>query len=315
MLTVDNTILAATAACSTKAAMRYVLGLVPIEQETDSGPMIAGQAAHAALDGFLRTGDADKALEEFDAVYVPYLAAREAAGNPIPDNDRLAPANVKACLEEWMQTHQTLPYTVDPQRVEVGFSVPLALEVTFVGRMDGLVQTQGAWYVLEHKTTGRMDTRWRARFRSSAQITGYVWAATVQEKLPVVGCYVNGIEFAKLPSDDKRKCRTHGVAYAECGMHHARSDLVVELRSPAQLEQWQQTAVQMAQRFLRLREVVKGPEDVRTLPMEGTLTGECVWCPFQTWCMLGRPAEAAKVMFREERWEPYKHAFQEEVEG
>lgn len=300
---VDNSILTSVATCPTQAAVRYVLGLTVPE---DRAFLHAGHAAHAVLAAHLSGKGADEALEVQEIL--DYLVWSTGA---LPEDDRLYHTNVTKVLRRWVDTHPLggLPFQVpDPNLVEVGFAVPLADDIIFVGRMDALAQDgSGAWWVVEHKTTGRMDWTWRRRYQTSGQITGYTWAAQQHLSQPVAGCFVNGIEFAKLPTD-VRKCRTHGVPYAECGPTHAKFDMLIEHRAPHQLEAWRQDAIRLARRFQSLKQQVQSLDDIANVPMFGQLTGACTMCQFADWCRVGRPVSTGSSMFEYDMWEPYKHA-------
>lgn len=298
---VDNSILTAMAACPTQAALRYALGLT---MDEDRAPLQAGHAAHLVLAAHLQ----GKPLTETLHALAEYT---EWARDHVEANDRLAAHNVEAILGRWVTTHPVaaLPFAVDPALVEVGFAVPLDTNIVFVGRMDALVRDEnGAWYVLEHKTTGRLDERWRKRYKSSAQITGYVWAAQQYLHEPVAGCFVNGIEFGRLPTDTK-KCRTHGVPYAECSVLHARFDLLIEHRAPHQLAAWADAARRLARRYADLCLRVGDLKDIATVPMLGQFTGACIECQFADFCSVGRPLQAGEAMLRHEPWSPFEHAF------
>lgn len=303
VIIVDNSILTSVATCPTAAALRYGLGLTVAE---DSGPLKAGHMAHAILAAHLSGKAIDDCLA--DPEVADYVAWATGA---ITDGDRLAGDNVLKVMRRWIETHPVagLPFRPVPELVEVGFGVPLADDVLFVGRMDALAQdASGAWYVIEHKTTGRLDEMWRKRYRTSGQITGYVWAAQQHLRAPVAGCFVNGIEFGRLPTDVK-KCRTHGVPYAECGTLHARFDMLIEHRAPHQLEAWREDAVRLARRFASLRAQVADLADVRAIPTYGQLTGACINCQFADFCAVGRPVEVGRAMLRYEPWSPFAHAF------
>ena len=301
---VDNSTLTAMATCPTQAALRYVLGLTVAE---DKAPLRAGHMAHAVLAGHLSGQPVE------DIVLAPEVGEYvQWAKEALPEDDRLNGTNVLKILSRWIETHPLsgLPFRVDPRLVEVGFAVPLAHDVLFVGRMDALVQdASGAWYVLEHKTTGRLDETWRRRYKTSAQITGYVWAAQQHLRQPVAGCFVNGVEFGRLPTD-VRKCRTHSVPYAECGTLHARFDMLIEHRAPHQLAAWQRDAIRLARRFQSLKLQVSELEHVNDQPQYGQVTGACSLCQFADYCAVGRPVATGKAILTYDPWSPFEHAFQ-----
>lgn len=301
---VDNSTLTAVASCDTMAALRYVLGLTVDE---DRGPLRAGHLAHSILADYLRGKSIPDIVQTADVL--EYL---EWATEAIPDKDRLSTPNVLRIMSRWMETHPVagLPFQIDAGLIEVGFSAPLTEDILFVGRMDGLVRdANGVWYILEHKTTGRLDETWRRRYKTSAQITGYVWGAQQYLNQPVAGCFVNGIEFSKLPTDTK-KCRTHGVPYTECGSQHAKFEMLIEHRAPHQLESWKRDAIKLARKFKALKAMVSDLSDLekQSIAQTGQLTGACMYCQFADFCAVGRPVAIGQSLMRYEPWSPFDHA-------
>lgn len=65
---VDNSVLKATAGCSTQALMRYGLGYTGPEQ---SAPLLAGLSVHAALEAWNRGATVEASLAAFDTAYLP----------------------------------------------------------------------------------------------------------------------------------------------------------------------------------------------------------------------------------------------------
>jgi len=296
---VDNSILTAVAACPTQATVRYVLGLTI---QDDRAPLRAGHAAHAVLAEHLSGRSTDEALAHQELV--DYMTWTVGA---LTNEDRLYGENVRTILRRWIDTHPLsgLPFYVpEASLVEVGFAVPLTDDIVFVGRMDALAKdSSGAWWVVEHKTTGRLDATWRRRYQTSGQISGYTWAAQQHLREPVAGCFVNGIEFGRLPTD-VRKCRVHNVPYAEGGPMHAKFDMLIEHRAPHQLESWRQDAIRLARRYQSLKAQVQAIDDITEVPMYGQLNGACNLCAFADWCRVGRPIAAANAMMEYEPWEP-----------
>ena len=302
---IDSSTLTAVATCDTQAVLRYVLGLTMDDE--DRAPLRAGSMAHAVLADYLKGASVAEIVEA--SAIIDYLAW---ATDAVPDNDRLSGPNVLKVLSRWLQTHPIsgLPFMVDPAMVEVGFAVPLAEDVIFVGRMDALVRDEhGAYFVLEHKTTGQLNEMWRRRFRTSAQITGYVWAAQEHLQAPVAGCFVNGIEFGRLPTDTK-KCRTHGVPYIECGPLHARFDMLIEHRAPHQLDAWKRDAIRLARKFQSLKLRIQSLGQIDDVGQYGQLNGACTLCQFADYCAVGRPASMGSVLTYNP-WSPYDRAFEE----
>mgnify|MGYP001610844589 CR=1 FL=1 len=302
---VDNTILAAMQTCDTLAATAYVLGQSMFEE---AGPLVCGSAIHTALETWFKSGhDTEQAMQALETAFKPW-----ADEHATSDRDRFQYTNVAAIMRQWFVTHPpaALPFKTDPALIEVGFALPLADDVIFVGRMDALVwDAQGAWWIVDHKSTYRLDDTWRKTQRASAQYTGYLWAGQQHLNQPVVGVYGNGIEVSLLPSDPVRKCRDHGVKYIECGPLHARFELLLTQRTPAQIEQWKMSALVLARKFAALKAQVRSLDDLAPVPLTGQFTGACARCQFYDWCRVGRQVEMVPALMRYEPWEPYARVF------
>ena len=309
-LYIDNSTLKAVARCSTEALVRYGFGYVANDDE--SAPLRAGTDAHEALADYFRGQPADVALATFEHRYAPWADEHIDPNGP---QARFTFLNLYRILTQWFATHplHTLPFAPQPDFVEIGFAYPLDDHIIFCGRLDALVtdRERGDFYVLDHKTTGRLDLTWARSFRQDSQISGYVWAAEQTLKQPVMGAFLNGIEFSKLPSDPTRRCREHGVVYAECGLLHARSEIHITQRTPEQLERWRTNALVLAHRFRRF--LLEHPDltALTNVPTEGIFHGACNWCQFNDFCAVGRPTQYATTMLTKNEWKPYDYAFPE----
>ena len=304
MLYIDHTT-ASSLVCSTKAYLRHVLHKVM--RDSSSAPMLVGQAIHTALESWMK-GGLDQDI--WGSLWDSY---NEVLSEP-PEEERLQWANVSNIMRYWVQTHRLAGMPWEVISTEHRFQLQLSEEVTFWGFIDGLVQYQdGSVYVLEHKTTARIDKLWRRQWNMSAQLMGYVYAAQqLFPELNVRGALVNGIELPLLPPRDgdlTKKCRRadhKGLTYAECqGAHAAHEMLGPFTFSQAQLEQWKWSLEMAAQRLRKLQDTY--PMD--GLPMEGrfifdmsTRGNACNNCMYKAFCLSGRPVEMIDSMMVEEKW-------------
>ena len=116
--------------------------------------------------------------------------------------------------------------------------------------------------------------------------------------------FVNAVEWAKLPQvrykkdGGEYKCRTHGVAYSECRLHHCSRQLVPLTLMPEDLVLWKRNAVGLAARYAwYVREYgERGVGAVSQMPMEGTFSAGCKWCEFKRFCLSGRRPELVESM-------------------
>lgn len=321
---VDNTILASTAACSTRTALHYVLGLTT---EGEAKALVAGQYVHEVLAWWLMKFPPDVALARLDG----YKKWAKAHG--IADDDRLAYRNVKRIMQQWMQTRplNKWPLVVEPTQVEVplvgvlGF-LPDAKKptkiavvekgerryhkgeprVVMVALLDALGQRRtGGHYSIDHKSTQNVNEYFKDEQEDSSQFTGQLWLAG-ENGHTLHGIFINAVELWTVPSSS-RKCKTHGTLYSECGITHLKHFLFPVNRSEHEIATWPVTARMLATKYLRLRRDVTTIEDVRELPMEGRFTRACRNCAFRKFCKGGRQTFQAKEFVKQE-WHPLEHA-------
>jgi hypothetical protein len=227
---IDGSALKAGYKCSTQATLRYGWGLTA---KAEKAALLAGTAFHKAAAEHLLGVELSQALWHFDTIYKDWAQVNVAA------DDKLAWMNTRLITQKWIEAHplesegavRGWPFAVT--HVEVPFEVPLTevdgVEVLFVGRMDVAGEYLGGYVVVDHKTTGFINAMWTDQWGMDGQVTGYIWAARqlLRDK-PVVGAFINGVQFSKLPNDGARKCKDHGVKYAECGPMHAKWEVVGE---------------------------------------------------------------------------------------
>ena len=320
----DNTILKAIATCSTRALMQYAYGLRSREART---PLTAGIAFHEALAHYLIHSEPVAAVQVFEQTYRPYAEEQH-----ITSADRYSWQNCAAILAEWIVRNPphvlNAAFRIDPTLVEVGFMWPLLDGDTcgcgapldaavhqsggcqpwapiFVGRMDAIVHdhTQGGLYVLDHKTTGRLDSRFLRSFTNDSQLSGYVFAAQQHTQQPVHGAIINAIEVKKIP-DSARRCATHGVAYAECGPTHLEMVRTGLNRTAEQLATWRTTTLMLFRRWRLLTHQHPDLTHITQVHTEGVFNAGCQWCDFTEWCSIGRPQHLVPTMFEHELWNP-----------
>lgn len=306
ILYVDNSTLKAVARCSTEAVVRYILGYTTAEERAT---LKAGTAFHLAMASHFQGGRVGDALQAFTDEYQAF------ADEHVPADDRLAYANLVRVIEYWLESHplHAMPFQVDPAMVEIGFAVPLIEDeqgtIAICGRLDLLPTYQGAVYVGEHKSTGRIDKTWLDSFHLDSQISTYMWGAEQHTSLPMAGAFLNAVEFSRIPSSD-RKCATHKVAYAECGQLHANSQLIVLTRTPEQIRQWRLSAIHLAKKFRELKQKYTSIEQITRVRQQGQFNNSCRWCELAPYCRLDRDPQYVANNLVYQPWQPYEHAMQ-----
>lgn len=310
-LVVDNTLLASEAKCQLSATVRFTLDQEPLDE---SLTLVSGQAIHKALEVVCKGGaprDAMWALEQF---YKPKFDewtrttdVALAMGMTVDDlrADRRSYENVARVVGNWLRERpaSSWPFQVDTSTVEATFVVLLDPEenIWYSGTPDvGRVQAGRETFAVDHKSTGRMTSEWRSGFRTSGQVSGYLWGLEQVYGVRYTGMFINGIELTKVPGST-RKCSEHGVPYAECGELHLKHEMFPVTRTPEQIESWKRTAVQLARRYKK-RLAQAGP--IEHVMHEGELTGACAYCGCREWCATGRDASQLVYRFRTQAWDP-----------
>jgi hypothetical protein len=312
ILYIDNSTAKAEARCSTEVMLRYAWGYVTPE---DRAALRAGTAYHQMAEVHFKGGSYAESLEAFQNSYRTWSYDNVAA------HDRLSYDNLVRIVSRWLEQNPvaTRPYIVTPSLIEVGFAFPLVDDgsIIFCGRLDGVVEYQGALWVLEHKTTGQISAPWLDAFSLDSQLSGYIWAAQQHVGKPVAGAFLNAVEFSKLPGgitpggQAPKRCPTHKVLYDECGDLHATFQTVVVSRTPDQLEEWRKSMLHLARRYEAKRDRFPTIESLPNVRMQGMFNAGtvCRWCSFRDFCKLGRPmsyiTDGNLVL---DPWSPYDHA-------
>lgn len=255
--------------------------------------MDAGTAGHNALAAWLRGENWIEALEYY----------REYSAENGMVDDRRGYSNMRNVLSAVVNRHpiDSLPFTFDdPRYVEVPFSVPLGtvsvsdeqIDVALIGVMDGCPvdrRTSQRW-VLEHKFTGKLDDQFIRRFTySDPQTTAYCYAVREITGEDHAGCWVNAVQMAMVPSSD-RKCKEHGVNYAECGPLHVKQTFVPVERDSTDLDEFRRVSLRVAKRAIQAQMYADkhGECAATTTPRLGPFTNACDWCDYFKWCRVSK---------------------------
>lgn len=321
-LVCDNSILAATAKCSTYAFTRYACGLAT---RKTSLALSSGSALHAGLAVWLETGDIDKAVETCADFYEPlvdkYLVKIEAKDLPA-DDKRFSPPWVEAILHQYLTRYKDRwPFKVIRGSTEKPISAPfpgpgepkmnLPSEklVTYVARLDAVVRRweSGEKWNLDWKSTRKASDWWIAKQQVSSQFTGQRWLTEQAGIGEVAGCILGVLELPE-PHRSENKCKDHKVSYQECSIRHAGSHFVYITRGRAEIEAWKWTARKLIRKYdaLLTRAGQDGMAAMPDIPMEGRFNEGCTFCDMKDFCKLGRNVSKASVRatFVDQPWNP-----------
>jgi hypothetical protein len=282
---VSNSSLTATS-CSVKALLRYGYRVVNPDKLWS---ISVGAAIHKSMAVYFRTGDPKLAYDKLIDCYPE--------GNP--PEERLHLDNVKAIMHHYLfETLKAFPYFVHPSLVELWFEQELYRDddgsIVLVGRIDLLPEDERskALMVLDHKSTGKITDWWQKGFLMDSGLNGYLWAA--QRFMPgrlFPGCVINAIELCRLPIPG-RKCKVHGLDYAECRKFHPNHKTFSANGEPRMIEEWWRGAVYQAKRLRTLLTSYAGDvEGIKYVRMLGKFNGMCTFCEYLDFCLAGRPVE------------------------
>lgn len=303
VLVVDNTLLREAATCMRRAWLARWHGYTSLEE---SMYLSSGRAVHAALADWLVNFDVRRAMAELALSYEEFGA--DAAR--VPAGDRLAWPNVRRVMQAWFDGNPRETMAYDAVAVEVAFALPFADGIVAVGRIDadGRMRGSGAAYTVEHKTTGRVDAGWLRTFDNDSQNSMYLWAMgeLAGDPIAYVGAIVNAIELSLAPSDEKRKCKVHGVAYVECGAMHPKHAVRPVSRTPEEVASWREDAIGIAHRYWDTVERAPALADIAKVPAEGRFNGSCAYCTLRLFCTSGANVETIDNVLKYEPWEPFE---------
>ena len=292
----DNSILMCVSECSLKTALLYVLHM---RSTVENLYFKSGNAIHAFLESFFQDKHIDDCLRDYHDFYFEWAESK-------PDlPEAYTYRNIEKILKYWAFLNKDRVFPFDVVHTEKGFRVPLVDDIDFVGRIDLVVREKLSkmYAPLDHKSTGRMDAPWKAKWGYSSQLTGYMWALEKVYGEQCWGAYVNGVNVKNVPGSP-RKCPTHGVAYSQCGVEHTEQIMIATQRTREHLQTWWKTAIKLAWKFMKIKEAVKTIEDIKNIPDEGTFNDSCRFCEFKEFCHYGRRMDTVDTLMRVEKWEP-----------
>jgi hypothetical protein len=310
LVVVSGSTLKDATTCTLADVLRHALKrTVPDE----NGKRTCGSAVHVGMAEFLKAspqdaGSSEIALEVFDDTYKDWSDAHCLPEEWIGDDgaSRLSPnprrwENVRVILSEWFDAHQTLDYEAVPGSVESDFSLELAEGYIYRGRFDALVRRGGKLWVLDTKTTGKLDGNFWRSFVLDATLTGYVWAAEQLFKEPVAGVIIEGIQIKEIPRSNTmcRKPYSHGMTYAECGHLHCKWETHDFARSPHEVSQWYRGAITHAKTHETWMKFMRDADQfaIDCTPTEGAFQYRtCTYCDFFKFCEAGRPMDRLEEM-------------------
>jgi hypothetical protein len=315
---VDNSILSAVAKCDTYDFVTYGTHLVP---RGTALAIEAGSAAHVGLADWLRHGMTTDAvagaMRAIRRAYAPAVAAWEQrAERAVAEGDRFHPTWVYGVLEQWFGRYAgRFPFKLVGDVVEQAVAAPLATlkdgrPLWIAARLDARVRkfASGGKWNLDWKTTQRATDWWTEKQKVRSQFVGQLWIGQA------LGEELEGVILGVIEIPEKHKsqqiCREHKVSFQQCSIRHAGSDWIFITPHHAELPVWEETAIALARRHLRLAALAaaEGIAGVTQVKMQGRFNDSCAFCELKQWCKDGRPTKPANVRatFETRVWDPLR---------
>lgn len=158
---VDYTMMSTFLRCRKRYWWRMVRNLVGLQPPTAAE---FGRCIHKALDVWHLEHAKDKVLAMFKS---------EFKEDPT-DEKRTIEVGVKL-LSLYMEKYEQEGFVVRECELEFSLDIP-GTERTLIGRVDKVIEWDGAIYVMDHKTTSRLGYEFFNKIKPNMQFDGYIWA-------------------------------------------------------------------------------------------------------------------------------------------
>lgn len=283
------------ASCSTLAMMATQGWTTPGQEDTR---LVAGQAAHVALEWWLQG-------QETPACMLAFRQAYEQHSNQfVPSDSALHLSNLERIMAQYFDSHPLLEMDFEVVTTEREIEAQLLPEgfwneppVMLTDRADGLVcnKENGSLWAFEHKTTSaRIDAGWTSQWSMNPQIMAHCFAWR-SEGYDVKGVLMNAIGFGRYPlpqvefktnrrsgEEEEVLCKTHHVGKSLCWQAHIQGQLFPVVPDESVYENWLFEQKENARRY---RALLTGSGEVA---MEGLVNGHCRQCHLKEFCKSGR---------------------------
>lgn len=157
----DFTMLSTFLRCRKRYYWRIVRGLISKVPQT--APEF-GKCIHKALDVWFQTHDKTKAIDQFKSIFVE---------NPGDEKRTLRVGEKLLSLYFDKYDHEGFKILA----TELSFCLPVNSTFNLMGRIDKIIEWDGAIYVMDHKTTSRLGYEFFYKIKPNMQFDGYIWAA------------------------------------------------------------------------------------------------------------------------------------------
>lgn len=296
----DNSILEAVARCSREAVIKYIWHF---DSKEASAPRDVGSAVHAALSSHFAGLDKGRVLRVLVDAYNTYVDPASIS------SVKYTLANIENIVARWIDVNavEKLPFDILSNEKTAVVPFNTTRNQYFAMKRDLLIRAHdnGMLSPLDHKTTGSINSPyWLRQFRLNSQFTGYVWATGIETNEIVDRIWINAIETSKLPDSSRKKCKTHGVTYAECAHLHARFKFFTAYRSAFTIAAWKTQTQRLFDIFTALH-AYNDFSMLAIIPAEGVFRNACRFCDLRDFCAADCTRDAFESLLTHKKWEPW----------
>jgi len=183
--------------CRQKFKYVYVMGLVPRKMQV---PFIVGDLFHKIVEQFYKKEftfkwaceTIDKKIKEVLKENVGFIDDEEIKGLTKQG------AMLKGIAKAYAQVYKEDNKAWKVLSTELPFKIKIPFGWAYAGKLDMLVRVNKDMFVVEHKTTSRLDEGYISRLPLDNQIIGYSWAVLKLYKQMPRGVFYNVVRKTKL---------------------------------------------------------------------------------------------------------------------
>lgn len=259
--------------------------------------------------GALEIGQLFHRVFENPTSYSLHKIWNEIFGEEEPTEEKYQYHNIEVILDAWYQQqhaiYEQMTWIASEEYFEIPFGDIAGYSVVYYGTIDARVEWKGLHYLVDLKTTGRLDDDKERGWRMSSQFKGYCWAASQLGYDNIKGVLIPAVEIKKVPPYDRnlsKKCSVHKTKYSECQVAHVKTKIGGPFRfSNNQIIQWKEDTFRTVADAIHIKDTW---ERHKILPrMDGTwLWPGCERCQFQPWCEAGRPLGGVEQLMVHVPW-------------
>ena len=202
---VDSSKIGTLMKCPRKFFFNYVCGWQP---ESSSVHLVAGSGIHKAIECIAQNESTSMSDEELvEESYEHFLDEWRKYFSPQEDRYYKAkgPANIHRMLEKYVEQHRVPNWYLED--IEIPGLALIGEDRPIIGRLDMIVRLKenDLLAVVDHKTTGRMSTTYRAGWDLSHQMGTYLHMLyQLYEPNEIYGAIINVIVLRHEPAPQKK---------------------------------------------------------------------------------------------------------------